>query len=157
MKNLKLYNMITKEEIVKFLEWLRDDKLSINMHKSIADDYLKTLTPASTDEDFERFWSPIYGKKWTGSKSDAKNKFNKALKEVDVTTLIIAKNDYFSYLAVCSFDRMVMGASVFLNTTTKRWEEDWKDQANAELRKQGKTITPVTNTPAKSITDLFND
>ena len=155
--------MITKEEIIKLLEWLELGKfprlLNNPVYRScVADDYLKTITPEPIDTDFERFWEPIFGKKWTGSKSDAKNKFNKALKEASANTLIVAKNDYFSYLSVCSFDRMVMGASVFLNTTNKRWEEDWHSQKNDELKKQGKFVASApTNAPTKSVDDLFND
>lgn len=161
--NVNLKKM-QKKELIDFLEWFKLNLESVIVSNKttnqIADEYLETIKPKEQDVSvaFEEFWKPMFGKKWTGSKADACNKFNKACKEVYAGDLLIAKTDYFSYLSVCSYDRPIMAASVFLNTATKRWTEDWKEYATQELKKQGKAIV-VNTAEVKKITnvnDLFS-
>ena len=160
-KELKFKDMITKEELIKFMEWISDSVYFNGDAEDYVIPYLETIKPKEQDlsVEFEEFWKPTFGKKWTGSKTDAYNKFKKACKEVFAGDLLIAKHNYFYYLSVCSYDRPVMAGSVFLNTTTKRWTEAWQDYATDELRKQGKLSSTAIISESKKITnvnDLFS-
>lgn len=116
--------------------------ISSLFHKSMLETYsgINALRPSATwygafgdiKNEFDVFWAPleitVSGQKkhisWTGSKQDALTKFTKARKEESFEFLIKQKHDYFKMIAKSTY-RQVMGCSVFLNTTTKRYAEDW--------------------------------
>ena len=101
--------------------------------------------------EFEEFWTSkhfvtVNGKKcisWCGSKQDAINKFAKARKIESFEYLINQKNLYFKMIASSDF-RQVMGCSVFLNTETKRYSEDWEKQVNKDIVQEVKIQPKIT-------------
>lgn len=116
--------------------------ISTLFHKSLLETYngINALRPSALwynafgdiKNEFDVFWASlditVNGQKkhigWTGSKQDALAKFTKARKEESFEFLIKQKHDYFQMIAKSTY-RQVMGCSVFLNTTTKRYAEDW--------------------------------
>lgn len=102
------------------------------------------------DNEFESFWKPmdfvVAGTKkhitWTGAKPDALTKYRKLRKEENYEYLLKQKSDYFRMIAHSDF-RQVMGCSVFLNITTKKYSEDWtkylkKDELPTSTKKPTK-------------------
>lgn len=90
------------------------------------------------EKEFEKFWTieeknPVTGKivtktNWPGSKADAQNKFIKIRKEVSFEHLMKQKEDYeavLDYQRERGFMRQKMGASVFLNISTKKFDSDF--------------------------------
>jgi len=92
---------------------------------------------------FEEFWFDDVEKKkgtWPGSRPQAEKLFNRLLKEHSVEHLLERKAAYLRYLAwekkERGFDRQRMMATVFLNNSTKRFEEDWDGYINKEEEKK---------------------
>lgn len=119
--------------------------------------------------EFEKFWrkETLHGKelKWNGSKADAEQKYNNARKKYHPEFLYSRKIKYFEYMAVVSYDRQIMGASVFLNLKTERFNENWEEQTKMELERRKKindvkigsfpaVVEPLT---AEQLKELFKD
>jgi hypothetical protein len=85
-----------------------------------------------SQEEFNAFWEKVIfpnGRKisWTGSKTDAFNKYKMARKKYEGTYLYKKKTDYFNLLFE-NPERPIMMASVFLNLQTERFTEDFASQ-----------------------------
>lgn len=95
-------------------------------------------TIGDIDSQFIKFWEPIVINNirysWPGSKTDAKDKFAKAVKEVGFDFLMEQKEAYFKVVNESKFDRQVMGGPVFLNPKTKRYSENWKSQVKQPVK-----------------------
>lgn len=101
------------------------------------------LTEKLEEADFETFWRMSNGRKWPGSKKDARKKFAIAAKEYGAQHLIKCKRDYFEYLSLPENDyRNTMQASVFLNISTERFNENWREQYNDIIAERKKKSIP---------------
>jgi len=82
-----------------------------------------------TEDEFEEFMASmkigLRMIKWTGSKADSKNKYEKARKIYSAIYLLERKKCYFEYLSRHP-RRDIMGAPVFLNVKTQRFAEPWE-------------------------------
>lgn len=117
-----------------FIEALREDFIEPTKKKSkfeLSENWYSSFNPE--ENEFNEFWAPItvivHGQKkkisWTGSKYDARTKFLKIRKIETFEYLMGQKEDYFNVIAHSDW-RRIMGCSVFLNESTKRYIEDWK-------------------------------
>ena len=106
---------------------------------------------SSTKNEFEEFWQSLdfstsEGKKkisWSGAKADALDKFAKARKVESFEYLMAQKLAYFKMIASSDY-RQVMGCSVFLNVTTKRYSEDWEKQTKKDVVHEVKETKKIT-------------
>jgi hypothetical protein len=83
------------------------------------------------EKDFEGFWFKDNRCAWSGSKTQAQKLYVNLRKSVDKDYLIKCRDDYFAYLAVNPWRHKMM-ATVFLNPTTKRYEENWSELVQVE-------------------------
>ncbi len=101
------------------------------------------LTEKLEESDFETFWRMGNGRKWPGSKKEARKKFALAAKEHGAHHLIKCKKDYFEYLSLPENDyRNTMQASVFLNLSTERFNENWREQYEDIIKDRKKQSGP---------------
>jgi hypothetical protein len=81
---------------------------------------------SAIEDEFADFWTVDKKPCWPGSKSAAQDCYVKARKEETKEYLIKQRNDYFKFLTLPEQAfRQKMMATVFLNTKTKRYSEDW--------------------------------
>ena len=81
------------------------------------------------EEWFEAFWLVKNKPFWPGSKKDAHKKFIKVCKKFDPEYIIRQRDAYIKFLAHPKNEfRSKMGAPVFLNPQTERFNEDWNQQ-----------------------------
>jgi len=110
-----------------------------------------------SEEDFEEFMKPhAYGTrtiKWTGSKSDAKTKYEKARKLYSAIYLLDRKKAYFDFLSK-NEKRDIMMASVFLNVKTKRFSEDWETYGNVPKVVNKQNVEPSFYVSRTGLIDL---
>lgn len=111
----------------------------------VTDKWLNAFKPVEVE--FEQFWKSekVNGKtiSWTGSKPDALQKFMKVRKIESFDYLMKQKKDYFEMIGNSDW-RRVMGCSVFLNITTKRYSEDWTKYDEGR-------ITPAKEEPKRKL------
>ena len=82
-----------------------------------------------SEEEFVEFMAPMTFPsrivKWTGSKVDSKDKYDKARKIYSSIYLLERKKAYFEFLSR-ELKRDIMAAAVFLNVKTRRFSEEWE-------------------------------
>jgi hypothetical protein len=109
-----------------------------------------------TEEEFEKFMEPVtYASrkvKWTGSKADAKMKYETARKHYSSQYLFDRKMAYFNFLSR-DIKRDIMMASVFLNVKTKRFSEEWETYS---MPKNTPMATIPSTQPLVTRQDLLN-
>ena len=102
-----------------------------------------------SEEDFNEFWLDKNRTKsdWPGNRKDAFEKYIFVRKKFSHEHIMKAKNWYFRLLALPELAyREKMGASVFLNMKTQRfndnWEEQWREKTGKERIEE--QLLPVT-------------
>jgi hypothetical protein len=110
-----------------------------------------------SESDFEEFIKPVtYPNriiKWTGSKADAKDKYEKAIKIVSPMYLLERKKAYFDFLSRTPH-RDIMAAAVFLNVKTRRYSEEWETHGMI-IKPTNKPVDNMPAVPAVSRKDLI--
>ena len=141
---------MNKDTVVTIARELRE-KGFLNIKKSprVTSKWLSAFE--ISDEEFSEFWKPEHGKKWTGSRKDARDKYNRARRQYSAQHLLNQKRYYFRFLSLEENDfRQTMGASVFLNLQTERFNEDFR----ASLKEEQTEIInkPITK---EDVDELF--
>jgi len=125
--DVELFN--TLREKLKQGLWIKDEKVGDKVLIRVTKRFREAFYV--NEQDFNDFWLNPKTKTadWPGSRTDALAKYVIARKEYPADYLLKQKHWYFRMLALPEYAyRQKMGAPVFLNMRTKRFEEDFESQ-----------------------------
>lgn len=147
---------LSKELLLPILASLRDKEFITIDGSNIRTTEKWDETFRISQQWFEEFWFYKGKAVWPGSKKEAQAQFEKTCREYEPQYIISCRDAYMDFMAHPDNSyRKLMGAAVFLNPKTERFNEQWRHQLHNLTGKHTPMPRQVEKISRKEKENLF--